>query len=70
MPVNQVRYQATQYGENFFVCKHDQTCCLHFRHLTLMRVGVINPYVLLNLIEIPAYVSNIALSYPFGYLLL
>ena len=33
------------------VCKHDQTCYLHYRHLTLMRGVVVNPCVLQNLVE-------------------
>ncbi len=35
----------------WFVCKHDQTCYLHYRHLTLMRGVVVNPCVLQNLAE-------------------
>ena len=33
------------------VCKYDQTCYLHFECLALMRGVVVNPYILLNLVE-------------------
>ena len=37
------------------VCKHDQTCYLHYRHLTLMRGVVVNPCVLQNLVEMDGF---------------
>ena len=39
--------------QNFLVCKHDQTCYLHFSYLTLARGVVVNPCSLQKLDESP-----------------